>query len=282
MFNFASRQHHEVWALQFSFLHGLKDVVPPSAACLYGHINWSQAQAQQQSSIGLSQSFASKVNGKARPQTESISLCKRGLCQGLMVSLCLKRPHLESGTETYPGGKKCAVYSVFFFSRLACQILSLANKHSITLIPAYIPTHLNVEADYLSCGQLLLEWHLLPQYSSSRFSSLGPTRGGSAGILPYHSMPALLHLGNSTTSGGLELNAFNYPWTFSDKLYVSSFCISSSISVQVPGRTCWRSTHTSDSGGSMLDGGCLVSHSSQHVGRHASVLFLHKRSCHGL
>ena len=37
-----------------------------------------------------------------------------------------------------------------FLSRLACWILSLTNKHGITLIPAYIPTHLNVEADFLS------------------------------------------------------------------------------------------------------------------------------------
>ena len=33
-----------------------------------------------------------------------------------------------------------------FLSRLACWILSLTDKHGITLIPAYIPTHLNVEA----------------------------------------------------------------------------------------------------------------------------------------
>ena len=45
IFNSASRQHHEVLALQFSFLHGLNDVVPPSEACLYGLINWSLAQA---------------------------------------------------------------------------------------------------------------------------------------------------------------------------------------------------------------------------------------------
>ena len=37
-----------------------------------------------------------------------------------------------------------------FLSRLACQILSLTDKHGIILISAYIPTHLNVEADYLS------------------------------------------------------------------------------------------------------------------------------------
>ena len=36
-----------------------------------------------------------------------------------------------------------------FLSRLACWILSLTGKHGITLILAYIPTHLNVEANYL-------------------------------------------------------------------------------------------------------------------------------------
>ena len=54
-FNSASGQHCEVWTSQFPFLHSLKDMVPPSEACLYGHINWSLAQVQQQSSMGLSQ-----------------------------------------------------------------------------------------------------------------------------------------------------------------------------------------------------------------------------------
>ena len=44
-----------------------------------------------------------------------------------------------------------------FLSGLACWILSLTIKHSIILIPAYIPTHLHVEADYLSQGWLLPE-----------------------------------------------------------------------------------------------------------------------------
>ena len=48
-----------------------------------------------------------------------------------------------------------------FLSELACHIFNLANKHSITLIPAYIPTHLNVEANYLFWGLLVPEWHLL-------------------------------------------------------------------------------------------------------------------------
>ena len=41
-------------------------------------------------------------------------------------------------------------------SRLACHILNLADKHGITLIPAYILTHLNVEA--ISSGQLRLDF----------------------------------------------------------------------------------------------------------------------------
>ena len=40
-----SRPHHEVWVPQFSFLLGLKDMVPPSEAYLYCCINWSLAQA---------------------------------------------------------------------------------------------------------------------------------------------------------------------------------------------------------------------------------------------
>ena len=60
-----------------------------------------------------------------------------------------------------------------FLSRLACQILSLTDKHGITLLPAYIPTHLNVEADFLSWDWLLPEWHLLPQVAQAAFHLWG-------------------------------------------------------------------------------------------------------------
>ena len=56
-----------------------------------------------------------------------------------------------------------------FLSRLASQILSLTNKHGITLIPAYIPTHLNVEANYLSWVWILPELHLFPQVIQAGF-----------------------------------------------------------------------------------------------------------------
>ena len=56
-----------------------------------------------------------------------------------------------------------------FLSRVVYQILSLTDMHSITLIPANITTHLNVEANYLSKDQMLPEWHLLPQVAQTAF-----------------------------------------------------------------------------------------------------------------
>ena len=95
LFNSLSRQCGEVWAPQSSFLHSLRDVIPPNEACLYDYINWSLAQAHHQSSVGLSQSFPSK-RGVARPDhgLGSISQYRRdlcqGLCQGLVGHLCLR------------------------------------------------------------------------------------------------------------------------------------------------------------------------------------------------
>ena len=37
--------------------------------------------------------------------------------------------------------------------RLSFHVLNLAGKQGITLIPAYIPLHLNVEVPYLSMGE---------------------------------------------------------------------------------------------------------------------------------
>ena len=111
--------------------------------------------------------------------------------------------------------------------------------------------------------------------------TFGPSRGGPAGIFSFHSIPALLHLGISTTSGGLGVEYLQPSLDVSGRLCVSSSCISSSGSAQVSGRTCQRSTQTIDSGSTMLDGGSLALHSSQHVVRHSLVVPCHKRSCHG-
>ena len=48
----------------------------------------------------------------------------------------------------------------FLLSRLAHCILNMANMYGITLIPAYIPTHLNVEADFHPQDWFVPKWHL--------------------------------------------------------------------------------------------------------------------------
>ena len=105
-FNSASRQHCEVWASQLPILHHLKDMVPPKEACLYGHIHWSLAQAQQQSSMGLFQSFAPMRGGKARPRTGFyVNVQKRLVLESSGASLA-KRPHVEKRAEACLGGSK--------------------------------------------------------------------------------------------------------------------------------------------------------------------------------
>ena len=67
IFNSASRQHHEVQASQF-LLHSIKDLVPLSEACLYVYINWSQAQAHHQTSLGNKQSSTCMRGARANPR----------------------------------------------------------------------------------------------------------------------------------------------------------------------------------------------------------------------
>ena len=87
-------------------------MVPPSEACLYGHINWSLAQAQQQFSIILSQSFPSMRGSKARQWPGfHFTVQKRPVLGSSGASLA-NRPPLETGTKTHPGGKKSAGGSV--------------------------------------------------------------------------------------------------------------------------------------------------------------------------
>ena len=138
-----------------------------------------------------------------------------------------------------------------------------------------------MEANYLSWDRLLPEWHLLPQVASGGFSPLGPSGGGPAGIFSFYSMPTLFHFGNFTASVGLGVECIQPSLDFSGKLCVSSSDSDPSCSVQVSGRTCQQSTQTFTSGGTMLDGGFLASHCSQHVGRCSSAVSRHKRSCHG-
>ena len=148
------------------------------------------------------------------------------------------------------------MYSVSFAFQAG---LPDTESDGITLIPAYIPTHLNVEADYLSWDQLLLEWHFLPQVPQAAFCLWG---------LPEVDLLACT----------LGLNAFSHHWTFQVSYMFTPLALVPLVLSRVSGRTCQQSTQTFDYGGTMLDGGSLASHSSQHVGRCSSVSSHHKIS----
>ena len=152
-----------------------------------------------------------------------------------------------------------------FLSRLACQILSLTSMVLLFFQLTFLPTSMWRWIIYpgIGCfqsGTFSLRWlrQLLP---------LGPSRGGPAGFFSFYSMPALFHFGNSTACGGLGVECLQPSLDFSGKLCVSSSCSGPTCSVQVSSRTCQWSTQTFDSDGTMLDGGSLASHHSQHVGR---------------
>ena len=121
--------------------------------------------------------------------------------------------HLDNSTATAYLCNQGGTVSPFL-SRLACQILSLANKHGITLIAAYIPIHLNVEADYLSQDWMLPEWHFLPQMAQAPFHLWGLPEvdllvsSCSTQCQHYYTLESPLLL------GALGLNAFNHPWMF--------------------------------------------------------------------
>ena len=121
--------------------------------------------------------------------------------------------HLDNGTaKAYLCNQSGTVSA--FLSRLACWILSLTDKHGITHIPAYIPTHLNVEADSLSQDQLLPQWHLLPQVAHAAFCLWALLEvdllasSCSTQCQHYYTLESPLPL------GALGLNAFSHPWTF--------------------------------------------------------------------
>ena len=84
-------------------------MIPPSEVCLYGHINWSLAQAH---SVGLSPPFPPKRSRKARPQTVfQFTVQKRpmsGSVPGASGASLPKWPHLDIGNEGHPNGKKSA------------------------------------------------------------------------------------------------------------------------------------------------------------------------------
>ena len=91
-------------------------------------------------------------------------LCRMAFqLSGKMVALQLD----DITTKAYLCNQCGTVF--LFLSRLACSILNLADKHGISLLPAYILTHLSVEADYLSWRKLVPDWHLPPDVAQAAF-----------------------------------------------------------------------------------------------------------------
>ena len=142
-------------------------------------------------------------------QAVAIMLLRMAFClSGKVVAL-----HLDNSTaKAYLCNQGGTVSP--FLSRLACRILSLTDKHGITLLPAYIPTHLNVEADFLSQDRMLPEWHLLPQVAQTAFHLWGLPEvdllASSCSIQCQH----YFTLETPLPLGALGLKAFSHPWKF--------------------------------------------------------------------
>ena len=101
-------------------------------------------------------------------QAIAMMLCRMAFhLSGKVVAL-----YLDNSTAMAYLCNQCGTVSPFL-SGLACHILSLPNKDGITLIPAYISTHFNVEAYYLSWDWMLPEWHLLPLVAQTAFHLWG-------------------------------------------------------------------------------------------------------------
>ena len=142
-------------------------------------------------------------------QAVAVMLPRMAFClSGKPVAL-----HLDNSTaKAYLCNQGGAVYP--FLSRLACWILSLTNKHGITLLLVYIPTHLNVEANFLSWDQLLPEWHLLPQVAQAAFCLWGLpevdllSSSRSTQCQHYFTLETPLPL------GAFGVNGFSHLWNF--------------------------------------------------------------------
>ena len=116
-------------------------------------------------------------------------------------------------------------------------------------------------------------------HGPSNFPTYGLTIGGSVGFLTHQSMSALLHSGKTFSSRSFGVECVQPSVEVSGELCVSTPCINSVV--QVVRGTCYKLIQTSYSGGAMLDGEFVASHSSQHFGRHYSLISHCKRSHQG-
>ena len=94
-------------------------------------------------------------------------------------------------------------------------------------------------------------------------------------------MSALLHFGKSATPVSLKVECFQPSLYLSGGLNISFSCMSSPSSLQTSDGICHGSIQTSNSSCTPLDRGFLASHSSQHFGRHSSLISDCKIPCKG-
>ena len=89
----------------------------------------------------------------------------------------------------------------------------MVDKHVITLIPVYRPTHTQ-HGGQLSQGRLAPEWHPLPHIAQAVFHHWGQLKVDVL-VSSHINQCKLYHtLENPVPLVALGLNAFNYYWTF--------------------------------------------------------------------
>ena len=102
----------------------------------------------------------------------------------------------------------------FFFPDLPAAYSIWSTSMVLLLIPTYIPTHLNVEADYLSCGKLVPQWHVFPHIPKAAFQLLGQPEVDVLAFLCTNQGYFDFTVEWPLSPGALGLNAFNHLWKF--------------------------------------------------------------------
>ena len=142
-------------------------------------------------------------------QAVAIMLHRMAFClSGKVVAL-----HLDNSTAKVYLCNQGGTVSPFL-SRLACQILSLTNKHGITLLPAYIPTvsmWRQIFCPRIGCfqsGTFFLRWlrQLFTFGAFQRWTYWHLLILPNANIISLWKTPLPV--------GALGLNAFSHPWNF--------------------------------------------------------------------
>ena len=113
----------------------------PTEACLYGCINCCLAHAQQQSSLGLSQSSTCMRDGRTRSRATFQLNVLYSLCQECNWGSVAEKPHSDTVLESHQSGRKtsgCVAFVTVTDSKkkgscgvtsLMCYCLQLNQHH---------------------------------------------------------------------------------------------------------------------------------------------------------